>query len=113
MLAGMMMQICNHGCTFVSMSLTPAWGNLMQQRAFLLARKREREARMVGRHGGSLSRRSPGGAYNDRHGDDDRYGDYEDESDDSFIEDDIGDDWRTALRQMTGALCSRLSCCVA
>eukprot|EP00775_Hariotina_reticulata_P006415 gene6415-6646_t len=80
----------------------PACVTVLQQRAFLLARKREREARVAGRHGGSLPRRSPGGGYHDSDGDHDRYGGYDDESDDSFIEDDIGDDWRTALRQMTG-----------
>jgi len=40
----------------------------------------------------------PGGRYNDRDGDHDGYGDYEDESDDSFIEDDMGEDWRYGLR---------------
>lgn len=61
-----------------------------QQRAFLLARQREREGRFNVR-GGSPGAREGG------------YGGYESEdSMDSFIDDGDEEDWRSALRQMTG-----------
>lgn len=60
---------------------------LMQQRAFLLARQRERE--------GGRNRGSPGA----RGG----YDGYESEdSMDSFIDDGDEEDWRVAMRQITG-----------
>lgn len=71
--------------------------HVMQQRAFLLARKREREARLGGRPGGS---RGGGGHGSDGEG----YGGEDDEydSEDSFIDDDESGDWRRHLRSLTG-----------
>jgi hypothetical protein len=70
----------------------------LQQRAFLLARKREREARLGGRPGGGGGR---GGGYGS---DGEGYGGEDDEydSEDSFIDDDESGDWRRHLRSLTG-----------
>jgi hypothetical protein len=79
-----------------------------QQRAFLLARKREREARHGGRPGGGGGR---GGGYGS---DGCGYEDDEYDSEDSFIDDDESADWRRHLRGVTGARAQqRWACCRA
>lgn len=65
--------------------------SVLQQRAYLMARQREREGR----------RGSPGAR-----GSRSAYDGYESEDSlDSFIDDGDEDDWRSAMRQITGESC--------
>lgn len=74
-------------CTFCHLMLT-------QQRAFMLARQREREGQARGSRGSPGVRCRGGGAGYD--------GGYEsDDSMDSFIDDGEEEDWRSELRQLT------------